>query len=117
MKVQHSSGKQACIDACLECHRVCEEMAFDHCLRMGGRHVEREHYMLMLNCADICRTSAHFMMADSKLHEDVCRVCADVCEACAESCSHLEGMERCVEACRACEQQCRQMAGAMVGAR
>ena len=67
--------------------------------------------------ADICRTAAHFMMSDSSLHPDVCRVCADVCEACAESCARLEGMERCVEACRECEQQCRQMAGAMAAAR
>lgn len=116
MKNTENRHKAACIDACLTCHRACEEMALDHCLREGGRHVERTHYTLMLNCADICRTAAHFMMADSDLHPAVCGVCADVCAACAESCSRLRGMERCVDACRACETHCRQMAEALVDA-
>lgn len=100
------SEMAACIQACLDCHRICEEMALGHCLEMGGRHVERVHYTLMLNCADICRTAAHFMMADSALHSRVCAVCAEVCTACALSCEPLADMADCVAACRNCAQQC-----------
>jgi hypothetical protein len=106
-----------CIDACLACHRTCEEMALDHCLRLGGEHVERDHFALMLNCADICRTAAHFMMAESDLHSRVCEVCADVCAACAKSCERVGDMQRCVAACRSCERECRAMAGVMVASR
>jgi hypothetical protein len=104
----------ACIDACLDCHRVCEEMALGHCLEMGGAHVERSHYALMLNCADICRTAAHFMMADNGYHEQLCAVCAEVCEACADSCERLGDMAECVRACRNCAGECRVMAEAIV---
>jgi hypothetical protein len=84
-------------------------MALGHCLEVGGRHVERQHYALMLNCADICRTAAHFMMADSALHPRVCGVCAEVCTACALSCEPLGDMEECVAACRACARSCEAM--------
>jgi hypothetical protein len=103
-----------CIDACLDCHRSCEEMALDHCLRLGGRHVEREPYALLLNCADLCRTAAHFMMADSALHRQVCAACAEVCAACAESCERLGDMAECARTCRACAQECRAMAAGVV---
>ena len=114
MQGLESSEMAKCIEACLDCHRTCEEMALDHCLRLGGKHVERDHFALMLNCADICRTAAHFMMADSELHPRVCDVCAEVCAACAESCERVGAMAKCVKACRACEQECRAMAGALV---
>jgi hypothetical protein len=110
----HESRKSAGIDACLDCHRVCEEMALGFCLDRGGEHVERTHYALLLNCADICRTAAHFMMADSALHEQVCGVCADVCGACADSCERVGEMSECASACRTCAEKCRAMVTASV---
>lgn len=108
-----SPDMQQCIDACLHCYRTCRETAMNHCLESGGRHVEPEHFRLMLNCAEVCRTSAEFMMSASPLHAHVCAACAVVCDACADSCAQIGEMEECVQACRSCGQSCRQMASAL----
>lgn len=105
-----SSDLQACIDACLRCHSTCLSMAMTHCLEMGGEHVAPDHFRLMMDCADICRTSADFMLRASAHHAAVCGVCADICEACAADCEWVGDMDDCVAACRACAQHCRQMA-------
>ena len=64
----------------------------------------------MMARAEICRTSATFMLIGSQHHKHVCRECAEICEECAADCEKLDGMEECVEACRACAASCRQMA-------
>lgn len=102
--------KAQCIAACLNCHQVCLEMALTHCLKMGGKHTEPEHFRTMLNCAEMCLTAAHFMMSGSDLHRLTCRVCSEICNRCAESCEGLDGMESCVTACRTCAQHCAAMA-------
>jgi hypothetical protein len=102
---------QSCIKACEDCHRICLTMAMRYCLEMGGKHVAPEHFRLMLSCAEICQTSANFMLGASPMHRSTCRACADVCEACAESCEQLSGMEECAKMCRSCAKSCRAMAG------
>jgi hypothetical protein len=67
----------------------------------------------MMNCAEICQTSANFMLSSSSHHAQVCRICAEICDACAESCDKLDGMEDCAKACRDCARQCRTMVGPM----
>jgi|GEM_PF-143121 len=106
-------GIEECIDRCLECHKVCLGEATQHCLESGGDHVAPEHFRLMITCAQICQTSADFMLAGSMLHAQVCGVCALVCEQCAMSCRQLDGMEMCAETCERCAKSCRQMASAM----
>jgi len=106
-----SPNMQQCIDACLDCYRSCMETAMNHCLEMGGRHVDPDHFRLMTNCADICRTSAEFMMSASPMHAQVCAACAVVCDACAQSCEQIGGMDDCAQACRDCAQLCHQMSG------
>lgn len=106
-----STRMQQCIRECLDCYAVCEQMAANHCLEQGGRHVEPHHFRLMMNCAEICRTAAHFMLTSSVLHARTCAVCAETCEMCADSCAQLDGMEDCVQACRRCAESCREMAG------
>ena len=81
-----------CIDACLDCHRVCVTEASQHCLDVGGRHVEPRHMRLMLACAEICRTSAYFMELGTEFHKRTCAVCADVCEECANDCEQVGDM-------------------------
>ncbi|MDO9104443.1 MAG: four-helix bundle copper-binding protein [Methylovulum sp.] len=102
---------QACIKACCHCHKVCLQTAMNHCLEAGGKHVEAEHFRLMMNCAEICQTSANFQLSSSHFHRQVCNVCAEICEACAIDCETVGGMDECVEACRACAESCRLMAG------
>nr|WP_297350479.1 four-helix bundle copper-binding protein [uncultured Caldimonas sp.] len=109
--IANDPGVKQCIEHCQQCRSVCLSMAMGHCLEEGGAHAEREHIALMLNCAEICNTAAHFMLAGSTLHTEVCAVCAKVCGACAQSCRQLDGMEPCVEACERCAESCADMAG------
>ena len=104
---------QAGIDACSQCHETCLHTAMTHCLETGGKHVEVGHYRLMINCAEICQTSANFMLGGSSFHHKICAVCAEICDACASSCERVGGMEDCVKACRECAESCRKMAGTM----
>jgi hypothetical protein len=104
---------QSCIQICNECHRVCLETA-QHCLQTGGAHARPDHIRTLLDCADICRTSADFMVRGSQHHAVTCRACAEICGVCADSCEQLGGadMERCAEVCRRCAESCARMAAA-----
>lgn len=108
-----STAMDACITACKDCERACLE-CHEHCLEMGGKHASQEHITLLSDCAQICATTAAFMMRGSDHHSHVCSACAEVCDACAESCESMGGgdetMQRCAEACRACAEECRKMA-------
>jgi hypothetical protein len=50
-----------CIANCLDCHSLCVETAA-HCLTMGGEHAGPKHQRLLHDCAQICQTSADFML-------------------------------------------------------
>ncbi|MDD5581455.1 MAG: four-helix bundle copper-binding protein [Methylobacter sp.] len=104
------AGMQSCIDACNRCYQVCFQTAMNQCLEMGGQHVEAEHFRLMMNCAEICRTSVNFQLSNSRFQYRLCEVCAEVCEACAMDCERIGGMDECVQVCRECAQSCRDMA-------
>lgn len=105
---------QSCIDLCKECHDVCLQTAMSHCLEKGGQHVEAEHFRLMTNCAELCQTSANFMLTNSPVHAVVCAACAEVCDACALSCERIGDMEDCADTCRRCATSCATM-GAVAG--
>jgi len=107
-----SREMRACIEECLHCYEMCHGMAMTHCLEQGGRHVEPHHFRLMMVCAEICRTSAHFMLMNTPHHVETCRECSEICEECARSCAGLDGLGECVEACRRCAESCRRMAAA-----
>jgi hypothetical protein len=101
---------QSCIDICNRCAQTCLQTAMNQCLEMGGRHVEPEHFRLMINCAEICQLSANFMLSSSPFHTRTCEVCAEVCEACAKDCASIGDMDECVSICRKCAESCKQMA-------
>ena len=98
---------QRCLKHCQRCHSTCLEMAATYCLEMGGKHADPAHLRLMLDCAQICQTSADFMLRDSDLHAPVCLTCAVICECCAESCEEVGGLEYCAQACYTCAESCR----------
>lgn len=108
-----AADMQQCIQNCSDCHRVCVETV-SHCLQMGGKHASPDHITLMLDCAQICHTSADFMLRGSSRHHLTCGVCAEVCERCAEDCEKMadgdQQMLECAEICRICATSCRQMA-------
>ena len=45
--------------------------------RSGGEHVAPPHFRLMMACAEICRTSAHFMLIGTPHHKHTCGECAE----------------------------------------
>lgn len=102
---------QQCIENCLQCHKTCEQIV-PYCLEKGGMHAERIHIQALSTCADICRTSAHFMMWNSDLHSRVCSICAESCLVCAEDCERMgddQMMKMCADICRQCAESCQQM--------
>jgi hypothetical protein len=104
---------EQCIENCVRCHRLCLETASRH-LKGEGK-IEGPHLRLLLDCADICQTSADFMIRGSELHGETCAACAAICERCADECDrHGDDphMAACAELCRACAQTCREMAEA-----
>jgi hypothetical protein len=112
MGQQMSQDMQRCIQECLNCHSICLQTAA-YCLQMGGKHADPRHMTLLLDCAEICQTSANFMLRGSDLHGRTCGVCAEVCERCAQSCDHMGDdamMKACADQCRRCAESCRHMA-------
>lgn len=111
----HTAGAmKTAIEEAVSCHNICLE-TITYCLETGGDHADAAHIKLLEDCAEICQTAANFMVRESELHGQVCRVCAETCERCAESCDAFgedEQMRRCAEACRRCAASCRDMAGA-----
>jgi hypothetical protein len=110
---QISQAMQECIAECLKCHSACLTTV-SHCLELGGPHADPAHIGLLLDCAEICQTSANFMLRGSERHQLTCQVCADVCRACADDCERMAGddqqMRQCAEQCRRCAESCERMA-------
>ena len=106
-----------CIRRCLDCHSICMETVV-HCLGLGGKHADPAHIRLLMDCAQICQTSADFMLRGSELHTRTCGVCAEICRQCADDCRRIgvddETMKRCADACNICAKSCESMAGATV---
>ena len=109
----HQQQVDDCIEACSSCRDECQKMLFQHCLKMGGKHVEEKHVKLMADCIESCQTAASFMLRGSDNAVAMCGTCAEICESCAESCEDLEGMADCAATCRNCAKMCRSMTGGM----
>ena len=109
-----SKEMQQCITDCLDCYANCESTV-QHCLELGGPHAEPRHIGLLLDCAEICRTSADLMLRGSEHSGHVCGVCADICQACEASCRRVgddETMRKCADSCRRCAESSQRMARA-----
>lgn len=52
--VIRNAEMEACIDNCMECFRVCDETA--------SKSSNKDHFVMLNLCADICNTSAKFML-------------------------------------------------------
>ena len=103
-----------CIEACLQCHVVCT-MTAQYCLAQGGERATIDLVGVLLDCAQICQTSADFMVRGSPYHTLTCAACAEICRACAEACRGAGGeeeMAHCAEMCETCATACERMAGA-----
>ncbi|MFL5574948.1 MAG: four-helix bundle copper-binding protein [Gemmatimonadaceae bacterium] len=90
-------------------------MTAQYCLAQGGAYAEVGTVGLLLDCAEICQTSANFMVRGSPYHTVTCAACAELCRACAEACRAFEqdeNMAHCAEVCELCAESCEQMATA-----
>lgn len=98
-----------CIERCIACYRACEQ-AVGASLELGA-DVEAP-VRLLIDCGDICRLSASYMLRGSDLHPKTCDVCAEVCERCALACAQVDDelVRACGETCRDCAESCRYMA-------
>ena len=102
---------QDCVESCLRSHSACLETA-TYCLEKGGMHTAAAHLTLLLDCAEICQTTANSMLRRSPQHAVLCAACAQICDACAQSCEVIgddEEMRRCAKTCRDCAASCRDM--------
>lgn len=108
-----STEMQECIQNCMDCHSICLATV-PHCLEMGGKHADPQHIGPLFECAEICQTSANFMLLNSPQHGRVCALCAEICERCAQDCEQMSNGDRqmlaCAEQCRRCAESCRNMA-------
>lgn len=107
-----TSEEQKCIDDCLQCHAICEQL-IPYCLDKGGMHAERIHLQKLWLCADICKTTAHFLMWGSDLHRRVCELCCEACLKCADDCDRMKDdklLKVCADTCRTCADSCLKMA-------
>lgn len=103
---------EQCVKDCLESHSMCLDTA-RYCMEKGGHHVSAAHLSLLLDCAEMCQTTANSLLRRSPQHAVVCEACARLCEACARDCDALaadEQMKTCAATCRECAQSCRHMA-------
>jgi hypothetical protein len=100
-----------CIKVCLDCSTSCRDTV-THCLQEGGEHAQPDHIWLLLDCAEICESNAHFMMHNSPLHSASCEACGEFCERCAEDCESMgddQKMQDCAKACHRCAESCKRM--------
>ena len=112
---KHAHAMEQCIENCSNCHRICLETAARHFAGEASPRLEEPHVRLLLDCAEICRVSADFMIRGSTMHPHTCRACAEICSRCADECDQMGEnpyMAACAEICRRCAETCREMAGA-----
>ncbi len=99
-----SSQMQDCIQDCLNSHATCVDTAMS-AIQQGK---SPDHIRLLLDCAEISLTTAHFMIRNSPLQGYVGSACSEVNGQCAEKCLQ-EGMVDCGNACRAAANSTQQM--------
>lgn len=107
----HEQDMQTCIEECSSCANTCLR-TLQHCLHHGGAHTEPKHVTVLLDCAQMCRTSSDFMLRGSGLHGMTCALCAEICDQCSISCGAIDGdrrMYECAQQCRVCSAACRRM--------
>ncbi len=106
---KRKSELRRCIEECNQCHDICLAMAMNHHLPTRAKHAGQAHLRLLINCSEICKTTANFMISHSAVYGSVCALCAEICDACARSCEEIGAMYECVEVCHRCAANCEDM--------
>jgi hypothetical protein len=106
--------QQDCIDACMECSKVCD-MCSAACLAEKDLGELRRCLKMTLDCAEICAAAARVMARDSDNQADILRACGDICERCAHECRKYPEHDHCricADVCAHCVDLCHVMSGA-----
>lgn len=96
--------------ACIEAFQTCEQL----CLRTLpfvcneiSRPLQADLVRVILDCAEMCRLAANFLVRDSEHYIRVCREASEICGDLATHCEAVEGLgglhsvcDECVAACR-----------------
>jgi len=109
---QEHDDLQEAVEECLNCHAVCT-LTLQHCIASGGDYTEVNLVGVLLDCAELCQTSANFMLRGSPYHVITCGACAELCRACEEACRGHAGDEQlvhCADVCASCADSCDRMA-------
>jgi len=81
---------EACVEECLRCSAGWFGTAMQYGLEAAVSTFRRR---LVMACAEICRTSAHFMLIGTPHHKHTCRDRAEICEKCILDGGRLDGMK------------------------
>lgn len=106
-----SDEMQICIQNCIRCAQVCEQV-IQHSLRRGEQYASEDHIRLLQDCAQVCHMAANFMNRDSYFHSKICEACAVICLACFVECERMgddQIIRMCAETCRRCAESCNHM--------
>ncbi len=68
---------QQCIDDCMSCYDVCLQTA-KNCQQAGGQHAAQNHIWMLLDCADVCQTTAHLMQHNNPLYGYITSAAAQI---------------------------------------
>ena len=118
---KHDPVHEACMKACGECARVCNETS-KYCLdQLSEGQGDRKHsaraHALAEDCQAFCVLSAQMIARGSMLMAFSCEACAEACRMCALQCEMETSMmmRECAVACRNCERSCREMVRSLKG--
>jgi hypothetical protein len=100
---------QSCMEACTQCHQTLMHTVMQYSLPHDTTQFDIELFRLMMNCAELCQTTANFQLSDSKFCRQVATLNAQLCEECAAGCERRGDLEDCVQACRECAECCRNL--------
>lgn len=106
--LQQMNGQiDKCLENCWACHRVCLG-TITQFLEMGGEQAQLSRIRLLRDSAEICQTTANFLIRNSEMQAVICSACAEICLRCAKEYKQFGSplTEECVDACERCAESC-----------
>ncbi len=99
------------IESCKDCRDICTESIF-HCIRVGGELSQMDVLGVLMDCAEICKMSEHFMLRGSPYFRRMVPSVVQVCESTAKMCDTIREdafLSTCASSCRRCAENLSQI--------